>query len=97
MLQEKIRVDEFPHDIHELKLKIGILVDRQNGGRWDRRVFPLGLATNADARGSTRRPEGLLVTHVKIPGFSFVQKKVENTNESETLNISIEPLDMVSE
>jgi hypothetical protein len=64
-----IRVDNFPHDRHELTLHLGILAHRGIGQRWDRLRYPLALATEDDSQGSTRIPHGLLVDHVRIPDF----------------------------
>lgn len=68
---DHIRVDQFPHDTHNLKLKIGILADRGRNERWDRTKFPLALATEDDSMGSTRIPHGLVVDHVTIPDFTY--------------------------
>jgi hypothetical protein len=67
---ENLRVDQFPHDKHDLVLKLGILAHRRPGGRWDKKRWILGLATEKDSQGSTRIPHGLLVDHVSIPGFN---------------------------
>lgn len=67
--QDDMRVHEFPHDKHKLTLKLGILSQRQSGGRWDNRKWKLALATESDTQGSIRIPYGLIVDNVKIPGF----------------------------
>ena len=67
--QDDMRVHEFPHDKHKLTLKLGILSQRQQGGRWDNRKWKLALANEGDTQGSIRIPYGLLVDSVKIPGF----------------------------
>ena len=68
---DHMTIEQFPHDQHKLKIKIGILAHRGPGGRWDRRVHPLELATEVDSRGSTRVPHGLVVEHVAIPDFEY--------------------------
>lgn len=68
---DHIRVDQFPHDSHEIKLKIGILADRGRNERWDSTKFPLALATEDDSMGATRVPHGLVVDHVTIPDFTY--------------------------
>ena len=37
--QDDMRVNEFPHDAHNLSLKLGILSQRQPGGRWGKGSF----------------------------------------------------------
>eukprot|EP00522_Entomoneis_paludosa_P008998 CAMPEP_0172455744 /NCGR_PEP_ID=MMETSP1065-20121228/12219_1 /TAXON_ID=265537 /ORGANISM="Amphiprora paludosa, Strain CCMP125" /LENGTH=460 /DNA_ID=CAMNT_0013208215 /DNA_START=133 /DNA_END=1512 /DNA_ORIENTATION=+ len=66
---DNMRVESFPHDEHQLVLKLGILAHRRSGQRWDKRKWTLALATEKDSRGSTRVPHGLLVDHVSIPDF----------------------------
>ena len=68
---DHIRVDQFPHDTHNLKLKLGILAHRGRNERWDRTKYPLALATDDDSMGSTRIPHGLVVDHVTIPDFTY--------------------------
>eukprot|EP00978_Attheya_sp_CCMP212_P016031 scaffold41696_cov53-Attheya_sp.AAC.2 len=75
LLQNDLRVDKFPHDEHFLRLKFGILVHRREGGRWDRRTWKLGLASERDSQGSTRIPHGLMVDHVKVPSFTYDKAK----------------------
>ena len=62
LLQDKeiMNVSQFPHDSLDLIIKLGILHQRQPGGKWDRRKWKLGLATESDTRGSIRVPYGLL-------------------------------------
>lgn len=69
LIQDHWRVDEFPHDEHDITLKIGILSHRGPGGQWDRNKWKLGLATTADTDGFTKVPHGLVVDHVSIPEF----------------------------
>mmetsp|Transcript_42936 Transcript_42936/g.91293 ORF Transcript_42936/g.91293 Transcript_42936/m.91293 type:complete len:465 (+) Transcript_42936:270-1664(+) len=64
-------VREFPHDEHDLCLKVGIISQRHSGGRWDRRKWKIGLANENDTQGSIRIPYGLMVDHVKIPEFYY--------------------------
>ena len=56
---------------------MGILSQRQPGGRWDRRKWKLGLANESDTRGTIRVPFGLLVDHVKISEFDYNQSGLE--------------------
>jgi len=69
-----MRVEKFPHDEHDLCIKLGILAHRGRGRRWDQNKWKLALATHEDSQGSTRVPHGLLVDHVKIPEFSHDTK-----------------------
>lgn len=71
LCQSDICVDQFPHDEHDLCIKLGILSQRQPGGRWDRRKWKLGLANESDTQGGIRVPYGLLVDDVKIPEFYY--------------------------
>lgn len=93
--QDDMRVNEFPHDTHDLALKIGILSQRQPGGRWDRRKWNLALAHESDTQGSIRVPYGLLVDHVKIP--EFTAKSELNFELSELKHGSYEPTSMIKE
>lgn len=74
LTQDEMRVDNYPHDAHDLKIKIGIIQNRSRGSRWDSRDWKLALATEYDSQGSTRVPHGLLINHVKIPEFKHDQK-----------------------
>ena len=67
--QDDMTVYNFPHDKHNLTLKLGILSQRQRGGRWDSRKYKLALADESDTKGSIRIPYGLVVDNMKIPGF----------------------------
>lgn len=69
--------EDFPHDEHNLVLKLGILSQRQPGGRWDRRKWKLALANESDTQGTIRVPYGLLVDHVKIPEFHYDETGLE--------------------
>mmetsp|Transcript_14837 Transcript_14837/g.32897 ORF Transcript_14837/g.32897 Transcript_14837/m.32897 type:complete len:466 (-) Transcript_14837:175-1572(-) len=69
--QEDMKVDNFPHDQHKLTLKLGILTDRQKGGKWDHTKWKLALAKESDTKHSIRIPHGMIVDHVKIPQFSY--------------------------
>mmetsp|Transcript_672 Transcript_672/g.843 ORF Transcript_672/g.843 Transcript_672/m.843 type:complete len:448 (+) Transcript_672:171-1514(+) len=69
IVQENWRLDKFPHDHHDISLKLGILAHRMPGGHWDRKNWELTLATEADSRGSTRVPYGLCVDSLRIPEF----------------------------
>ena len=71
LIQTNWRVDNFPHDDHDICLKLAILADRRPGQQWDRQIWNLALATGEDSRGSTRIPYGLLVDEVRIPEFIY--------------------------
>jgi len=75
LFQEHWDVHNFPHDEHEISLRLAILNQRQPGAQWDRRIWKLDLATAHDAQGSLRKPEGLVVDHVAIPEFSYNKDK----------------------
>ena len=66
---DHMRVDAFPHDAHQLKLKLGVLAHRGKGSVWDRAVYAFGLATADDSQGSTKIPHGLVVDHVTVRGY----------------------------
>lgn len=68
---DHMSVKDFPHDRHEIKLKVGILAHRGAGGRWDRNAYRLALAGEHDSQGSTRVPHGLVVDHCHVPDFGF--------------------------
>lgn len=69
VIQENLRVDQFPHDLHDIHLKLAILSHRGKGKTWDRRYWKLDLATVEDTQHSTRIPHGLIVDQATIPGF----------------------------
>jgi hypothetical protein len=73
MVQENINCANFPHDSHELIISLGILKHRSSRKRWDRRKWRLGLATENETRDDIRVPHGLIVDHVRVPGFMFDQ------------------------
>lgn len=75
VVQESLRVDEFPHDEHAIELKLAILSGRGKGSIWDRRNWKLGLATAEDTLNSTRIPHGLVVDQVRLPGFSYNRER----------------------
>lgn len=93
--QDDMKVNEFPHDTHNLSLKLGILSQRQPGGRWDRRKWMLGLANESDTQGSIRIPYGLIVDHVKIPEFEA--KSGLDFELSELKHGSYEPTSLIKE
>ena len=72
LLQDNMQVSEFPHDSHDLILKLGILKHRQAGKRWDKNRWRLGLATFEDTQETICIPHGTIVDHVKVPGFSYL-------------------------
>jgi hypothetical protein len=74
---DHLDIRNFPHDKHDLMLKIGILAHRNNGSRWDRNVYSLDLATKQDSQGSTSIPHGLVLDHVAVPDFSHDELKFE--------------------
>jgi hypothetical protein len=74
---DHLDVRNFPHDTHELMLKLAILAHRRSGSRWDSNVYGLGLATLEDSQGSTRIPHGLVLSHVSVPDFSHGDLKFE--------------------
>ena len=82
--QDSMNVCQFPHDSHNLVLKLGILAQRQKGDKWDRRKWKLGLANDSDTQGSVRVPFGVLVDHVAVPGFQISDRGLE---------FELEPLD----
>jgi hypothetical protein len=75
--QDSMNVCQFPHDSHDLVLKLGILAQRQKGDTWDRRKWKLGLANDSDTQGSIRVPFGVLVDHVAVPGFQISDRGLE--------------------
>jgi len=68
---DHMSVKDFPHDEHHIMLKLGVLAHRGRGGRWDHAVHKLALADEADSRGTTRVPHGLVVDHCHVPDFGF--------------------------
>lgn len=74
MAQEHLHVGAFPHDAHDLVLRLGILKHRQNRKRWDRRRWRLGLAGEEDVQDTIKVPHGLVVDHVRVPGFGYRPK-----------------------
>ena len=84
LMQQNMRLDNFPHDEHVLSLKLGILVHRRAGSRWDRSQYRLDLATEDDSQHSTRVPHGLIVEHARVPDFTF--------NPQEGLDFQFVPL-----
>mmetsp|Transcript_7392 Transcript_7392/g.16758 ORF Transcript_7392/g.16758 Transcript_7392/m.16758 type:complete len:465 (-) Transcript_7392:136-1530(-) len=68
---DHMSVKDFPHDVHQIKLKLGILAHRGRGGRWDHTIHKLDLANEGDSQGSTRVPHGLVVDHCHVPDFGF--------------------------
>lgn len=74
---DHLDVRNFPHDTHDLMLKIGILAHRSSGSRWDRNMYSLDLATKEDSQGSTSIPHGLVLDNVAVPDFSHDELKFE--------------------
>ena len=71
VLQKDVGVENFPHDMHDVEIKLAILSQRSLGRQWDSRFWKLDLATEDDSQYSTRVPYGLIVDQVKIPGFAY--------------------------
>ncbi|CAB9499245.1 expressed unknown protein [Seminavis robusta] len=86
LMQHNMRLDRFPHDEHILTLKLGILVHRRPGCRWDMNQYGLELASEEDSMYSTRIPHGLIVDHAKVPDFRY--------NAKEGLDFQFVPLSM---
>jgi len=68
---DHLSVKDFPHDRHQIKIKLGILAHRGRGARWDHYIYKLDLAGPEDSKGSTRVPHGLVVDHCHVPDFGF--------------------------
>jgi hypothetical protein len=75
LIQDHWCVANFPHDEHDIVLKLAILAHRKPGDVWDRNVWKLNLATEHDSQGSTRVPHGLVVDQVSIPGFRYNKQR----------------------
>jgi hypothetical protein len=83
--QEHWQVENFPHDAHEISLRLAVLAHRTPGAVWDRTVWKLALATPQDSQGSVRVPHGLVVDQVAIPEFQY--------NKQHGLTFEFHPLD----
>ena len=70
LIQDHWKVDNFPHDEHEICLRLAVLAHRKPESRWDRRLWHLGLATEKDSMGCVRVPHGLVVGDLSIPEFT---------------------------
>ncbi|KAG7349487.1 hypothetical protein IV203_012084 [Nitzschia inconspicua] len=77
LLQDNMNVGEFPHDEHDLVLRLGILKHRQRRKRWDKRIWKLDLATREDTEDTIENPHGTIVNHVKVPGFNHGKRDLE--------------------
>ena len=64
-----MRVDNFPHNEHEITIKLGAVADMHHNRRWCCRAWKLALVTEVDSQGSTRIPHRLLIDNASIPGF----------------------------
>jgi len=71
LMQDNLRVDKFPHDEHDLLIKLGIMTQRRSGEKWDRNRWRLDLANEFDSQRATRIPHGVIVDHVTIPEFHY--------------------------
>lgn len=69
LIQDHWDVHNFPHDEHDICLKLAVLAHRKVDSRWDRRYWQLGLATESDSMGCVRVPHGLLAGELSIPEF----------------------------
>jgi hypothetical protein len=72
-----MHVGDFPHDEHDLVLRLGILKHRQRRKRWDKRIWKLDLATREDTEDTIECPHGVIVDHVKVPGFKHGSRGLE--------------------
>lgn len=75
LLQEDLNVRKFPHDDHDIHIKLAILSNRGKGKQWDRRLWKLALATKDDSQNSTRVPHGLIVSQAIMPGFTYNKER----------------------
>jgi hypothetical protein len=75
VVQEQLRVDEFPHDKHDISLHLAILNNRHPGQTWDKRIWKLALANADDTQHSTRIPYGLVVDQVRMPDFQYNKER----------------------
>jgi hypothetical protein len=75
VIQENLRVDRFPHDDHDIYIKLAIISERGHGKQWDRRFWKLALATKEDTQNSTKVPHGLIVDQARLPGFSYNRER----------------------
>ena len=74
LLQDNMNVASFPHDSHDLVLRLAILKHRQRRKRWDKHRWKLDLASRDDTQDTISIPHGTIVSHVKVPGFSYDRK-----------------------
>jgi len=77
LIQDNMHVGEFPHDEHNLVLRLGILKHRQRRKRWDKRIWKLDLASREDTEDTIENPHGTIVDHVKVPGFNHGGRGLE--------------------
>ena len=75
LIQENLRVHKFPHDDHDIYIKLAILSHRGKGKQWDRRIWKLALATKDDSQQSTKIPHGLIVQQAQLPGFHYNKER----------------------
>jgi hypothetical protein len=75
--QDDMYVGNFPHDSHDLVLRLGILKHRQPRKRWDKNRWKLDLATRNDTLDTIITPHGTIVDHVRVPGFSYGKEKLQ--------------------
>ena len=67
----------FPHNKHDLTIKLGIISKREVGDAWDRKKWKLALAVETDSQKTIRVPHGVIVDHVKIPGFTYHDQSLQ--------------------
>jgi hypothetical protein len=77
LAQEHLHVANFPHDAHDLILRLGVLRHRQPRKRFDRRRWKIALASAEDTQDTIRIPHGLVVDHVRVPGFTHEKSKLQ--------------------
>ena len=82
LIQENMSVKAFPHDRHDISLKLAILAHRGKGRQWDRDVWKIGLATENDSQGSTQVPYGLVVAQGVLFTCDFCVRLVFSTHSS---------------
>ena len=75
--QDNMNVGDFPHDSHDLVLRLGILKHRQPRKRWDKKRWKLDLATRNDTLNTITTPHGTIVDHVTVPGFSYGKEQLQ--------------------
>lgn len=75
LIQDEMHVSDFPHDRHDLVLRLGILKHRQARKRWDKARWKLSLANEEDTLETINTPHGTVVDHVHVPGYSYDRQR----------------------